>query len=282
MTRKALGKGISALIGENESDSTAGFREVSVGLLDPNPFQSRQVFAKDKLAELAQSISVHGLVQPIVVRKNGGRFQIIAGERRWRAARSLGLQKVPVVIKAESDAQVMEVALIENIQRENLNPMEEARAYYRLANEFGLTQEEVALQTGKERSTVANFLRLLKLPSLVQDLVKDRQLSMGHARALLSLENTDSQEILARKASKLGWSVRQVESVIAQEKKSSRQESERKRQDPNVMAATARLESVLGTRVRIVSKRSGSKGRIELDYASQDELQRLYEHLVRE
>lgn len=280
MTRKALGKGISALIGENESDSASSFREVYVSLLEPNPFQSRQVFAKDKLAELARSISVHGLVQPIVVRKKGDRFQIITGERRWRAAQILGLQKVPVVIKAESDARVMEVSLIENIQRENLNPMEEARAYYRLANEFGLTQEEVALQTGKERSTVANFLRLLKLPSPVQILVKDRQLSMGHARALLSLENPDYQEVLARKASKLGWSVRQVESVIAQEKKSSRQEAEKKRQDPNIMAATAKLERVLGTRVRIVPK--GSKGRIEVDYASQDELQRLYEHLVKE
>ena len=279
MARKALGKGISALLGVSKPDSEPSLHDLDVALLEPNPFQTREVFDKEKLRELARSLEENGFVQPIVVRKSGDRFQIIAGERRWRAAQLLGLRKIPAVVKPLGDHQLMQAALIENLQRENLNPMEEARAYQRLANEFGLTQEEVSRRTGKDRSTVANFLRLLKLPSLVQELVKAGQLSMGHARALLALDSSQSQELLAKQASTRGWSVRRVESVVSQQKKPAKAPDERKSQDPNVKAATAKLETALGTRVRIVPK--GSRGRIEIDYYSQDELQRLYQHLLR-
>ncbi len=280
MARKALGKGISALLGSARPEAESSLHELEVALLEPNPFQTRAVFDKDKLQELARSLEANGFVQPIVVRKAGDRFQIIAGERRWRAAQLLGLRRIPAVVKPLGDGQLLQAALIENLQRENLNPMEEARAYQRLADEFGLTQEEVARRTGKERSTVANFLRLLKLPSLVQELVKAGQLSMGHARALLALDSPRSQELLAKQASQRGWSVRRVENLISRQKRSTGKSEERKAPDPNVKAATAKLETALGTRVRIVPK--GNRGRIEIDYYSPDELQRLYQHLLRE
>ena len=279
MARKALGKGISALMGSANPETESSLQELAVALLEPNPFQTREVFDKDRLRELARSLEVNGFVQPIVVRQAGERFQIIAGERRWRAAQLLGLRKIPAVIRPLADDQLMQAALIENLQRENLNPMEEARAYSRLANEFGLTQEEVARRTGKERSTVANFLRLLKLPAPVQDLVKGGKLSMGHARALLALDDPQAQQLLATQASMRGWSVRRVERLISQQKKSTGKTEERKVPDPNVKAATAKLETALGTRVRIVP--NGDRGRIEIEYYSQEELQRLYQRLLR-
>jgi len=189
----------------------------------------------------------------------------------------LGLSRVPVAIKSISDENLLEVSLIENIQRENLNPIEEAKAYHRLSNEFELTQEEVAQRTGKDRSTVANFLRLLKLPEEVQQMVLDDQLSMGHARAILAMEGANEQRRLAEQTVKFGWSVRQVENMVAVSKAPVRPK-EKKRVDPNVRAATETLERSLGTRVRIVEK--GKKGRIEIEYYSQEELQRLYERLV--
>ena len=279
MARKALGRGISALMGSAKPETESSLQELEVALLEPNPFQTREVFDKDKLRELARSLEVNGFVQPIVVRQAGDRFQIIAGERRWRAAQLLGLRKIPAVIRPLGDDQLMQAALVENLQRENLNPMEEARAYSRLANEFGLTQEEVARRTGKERSTVTNFLRLLKLPAPVQDLVKRGKLSMGHARALLALDDPQAQQMLATQASMRGWSVRRIERLISQQKKSTGKPEERKGPDPNVKAATAKLETALGTRVRIVP--NGNRGRIEIEYYSQEELQRLYQRLLR-
>src|SRR5687767_8840858 len=215
MTRKALGKGLSALLKDRESTTESDQRELDVDLLEPNRFQPRQVFAEDKLEELAQSIRSHGFIQPIVVRRSGERYQIIAGERRWRAAQRLGLSRVPVAIKSISDESLLEVSLIENIQRENLNPIEEAKAYRRLSQEFGLTQEQVAQRTGKDRSTVTNFLRLLKLPKEVQQMVLEEQLSMGHARAILAMEGANEQRELAEQTVRFAWSVRQVEKVIA-------------------------------------------------------------------
>ena len=280
MTRKALGRGISALLGEGESHSDPGWHELDVSLIDPNPGQTREMFSKEKLNELARSIAEHGFVQPIVVRRQDSRFQIVVGERRWRAAQLLGLAKIPALVRAIADEKIMEAALIENVQRENLNPMEEAKAYDRLANEFGLTQEEVAKRTGKDRSTVANLVRLLNLPILVQNLVREQQLSMGHARALLALPDSDSQKDLANKTIKLGLSVRQVENIIGSQKKKVFKESKVNiTQDPNISAARERLESTLGTKVRIVSK--GSGGRIEIDFYSQAELQRLYEYFLK-
>ena len=281
MARKALGRGISALLGEGESYSDPGWYELDVSLIDPNPEQTREIFSKEKLNELARSIEAHGFVQPIVVRKQGSRFQIIAGERRWRAAQLLGLAKIPVLVRPMADEKIMEAALIENVQRENLNPMEEAKAYDRLANEFGLTQEEVAKRTGKDRSTVSNLLRLLNLSSFVQNLVREQRLSMGHARALLALPDSDSQEDLANRTIKQGLSVRQVENIISAQKNKVLKESKDKLpQDPNISAATERLESVFGTKVRIVTKK-GNSGRIEIDFYSQAELQRLYEYFLK-
>jgi ParB family transcriptional regulator, chromosome partitioning protein len=277
MTRKALGKGLSALLKDQESTAEPDQRELDVDLLEPNRFQPRQVFSEPRLEELAQSIRTHGFIQPIVVRRAGDRYQIIAGERRWRAAQRLGLSRVPVAVKSISDVDLLEVSLIENIQRENLNPIEEAKAYHRLSHEFGLTQEQVAQRTGKDRSTVTNFLRLLKLPKDVQQMVLEDRLSMGHARAVLGLEGADEQRAIAEKTVEFGWSVRQVEKVIAASKAPD-QPKKTKRVDPNVRAATETLERSLGTRVRIVER--GKKGRIEIEYHSQEELQRLYERLV--
>ena len=278
MTRKALGKGLSALLKDQESTAEPDQRELDVDLLEPNRFQPRQVFSESKLEELAQSIRTHGFIQPIVVRRAGDRYQIIAGERRWRAAQRLGLSRVPVAVKSISDVDLLEVSLIENIQRENLNPIEEAKAYHRLSHEFGLTQEQVAQRTGKDRSTVTNFLRLLKLPKEVQRMVLEDRLSMGHARAVLGLEGANEQRAVAEKTVEFGWSVRQVEKVIAA-RKAPVQPKKTKRVDPNVRAATETLERSLGTRVRIVER--GKKGRIEIEYHSQEELQRLYERLVK-
>lgn len=279
MARKALGKGISALLGAAKPEPDTSLRELEVALLEPNPFQTREIFDKERLRELARSLEVNGFVQPIAVRQVGDRFQIIAGERRWRAAQLLGLRKIPAVVRPLDDDQLMQAALIENLQRENLNPMEEARAYSRLANEFGLTQEEVARRTGKERSTVTNFLRLLKLSAPVQELVKGGRLSMGHARALLALEDPQVQQQVAAQASKRGWSVRRVERLISQQRKSARKTEDGKGPDPNVKAAAAKLETSLGTKVRIVP--SGNRGRIEIEYYSQEELQRLYQRLLK-
>ena len=180
MSRKALGKGLSALLRDREGTTESELCELDIDLLEPNRFQPRQTFSEAKLEELAQSIKTHGLVQPIIARQNGDRYQIIAGERRWRPAQRLGLLKVPVMIKQVADEELLETSLIENIQRENLNPIEEAKAYQRLGHEFSLTQDQVAQRTSKERSTITNFIRLLKLPKEIQQLILDDQLSMGH------------------------------------------------------------------------------------------------------
>ena len=279
MTRQALGKGLSALLKDREAMAESELRELDVDLLEPNPFQPRQIFADSKLEELSQSIRTHGFVQPLIVRKQGSRYQIVAGERRWRAAQRLGLLRVPALVREVSNEKLLEVSLIENIQRENLNPIEEARAYHRLVHEFGLTQEEVAQRTGKDRSTVANFLRLLKLPNEIQQMLQEDVLSMGHARALLALESHSEQREIAQRAKALGWSVRQLEKTIAASKQTKTKKYAPKPLDPNVRAAIENLEKVLGTRVRIVEH--GTRGKIEIEYYSQEDLQRLYEHLTR-
>jgi ParB family chromosome partitioning protein len=279
MTRTALGKGLSALLKDREATGDQELVELDVSQLEPNRFQPRQIFAETKLEELAESIKEHGLVQPIVARRYGDRFQIIAGERRLRAAQRLGLAKVPVLVKTVSDERLLETSLIENIQRENLNPIEEAKAYQRLAREFSLTQDQVAQRTGKDRSTITNSLRLLKLPDQIQQLVLDEKLSMGHARALLALDNVAAQHTLAERCLHQGWSVRQLERAVAV-LKAGEPTPDAKRIDPNVKAALERLERALATRVSI--QQSKNKGRIVIEYYSQEELQRLYEYLIRE
>ncbi len=279
MTRQALGKGLSALLKDREETTEPELRELDLDLLEPNPFQPRQVFADAKLEELSQSIRTHGFVQPLIVRRHGNRYQIVAGERRWRAAQRLGLLRVPALVREVSNEKLLEVSLIENIQRENLNPIEEARAYHRLAHEFGLTQEEVAQRTGKDRSTIANFLRLLKLPKDIQQMIQEGILSMGHARALLGLEPHSLQREIAEKACVQGWSVRQLERTIAAGRKARPKKIVQNPLDPNVRAALEHLERVLGTRVRIVE--NGPRGKIEIEYYSQEDLHRLYDHLTR-
>ncbi|MBZ5551814.1 MAG: ParB/RepB/Spo0J family partition protein [Acidobacteriia bacterium] len=279
-TKKALGRGLSALIRSGDSGQE-GVREVDIDLLEPNRFQPRSDFDEAKLNELAQSIKSNGVLQPLLVRKVQDRYEIVAGERRWRAAQLAGLFRIPVVVRAIRDERLLEVALVENIQRENLNPIEAAKAFQRLHSELGLSHEEIAHRTGKDRTTVTNYIRLLKLPREVQHLIAEGKLSMGHARALLALESAAEQKELAQKAAQGNWSVRQVERAA------SRRHAPRPTpsthvvplQDPNVAHAVEELERALGTRVRISP--DGTKGQIEIEYYSQDDLIRLYELIVR-
>jgi ParB family transcriptional regulator, chromosome partitioning protein len=296
--RKALGKGLSALLpgrgqpGPNSSAATApapittGVKPstLPLGLIQPNPMQPRTSFNSDGLEELAASIRANGIIQPIIVRRMGDSYQIVAGERRWRAARIAELTDVPVVIQDVADRAMLEIALIENIQREDLNPIETAHAFERLGRDLGLSQEEIGRRTGKDRTSIANIIRLLKLPREVQLLVAERRLSMGHARAILGLATADEQIQMAEKTVALGLSVRQVETQVQEmtadrgkpPASGSRKEAA---QDPNVRAAADELERALGTRVRIVEL-SEQRGRIEIEYYSQADLDRLYQQIV--
>ncbi len=231
---------------------------------------------------MADSIAVNGVIEPIVVRKHGDGYQIVVGERRWRASKLAGLAEIPVVVQDIAEDKLLELALIENIQREDLNPIETAIAYDRLARELNLSETEIGHRTGKDRSTIANMIRLLRLPKEIQALVAENKLSMGHARAILRLTSPDEQIRLAEKAAQEGLSVRQIEALTQEAAPESAKKSGPKReapQDPNVRAAAEELERVLGTRVRIVEL-SDKRGRIEIEYFSQEELARVYEHLA--
>jgi ParB family chromosome partitioning protein len=246
--------------------------------IEPNPLQPRTTFDPSRLQELANSIETNGILQPLLIRRKGSHFELIAGERRLRAAKLAGLAEVPVIVQDYADNRVLEIALIENIQREDLNPMETAQALERLASEMNLSHEEIANRTGKDRSTITNMIRLLRLPSDVQLLVAERRLSMGHARAILGLEKPEHQTQIAEKAAAQGFSVRQVERLVKKINE-PRDPSEAPLLDPNIRAAVAELESALGTRVRIVEK-SDQRGRIEIEYYSQEDLQRVYELIL--
>jgi ParB family chromosome partitioning protein len=279
--RPALGKGLSALIPDAPEPRSTSM-EVDIDRLSPNEFQPRGQIDDARLDELAQSIKSNGVIQPIVVRRVGERYQIIAGERRWRAAQKAGLLRVPVTVKdvpAGDDRSVLEMALIENIQRENLNPIDEALAYRRLTEEFELTQETVASAVGKDRATVANTLRLLKLPESVRADVAGGRLAMGHARALLGLFAAADQLRIARDVITRGLSVRETESLVKRTIEGGRQKPEEAvPADVHTRAAEDKLRLSLGTRVRIV--RRGTRGRIEIDFGSEDELIRLYDQLT--
>ena len=279
MRRKALGKGLSALLPDPEPVPAPpeAAAEAPVGALDPNPFQPRSALDPVRLAELAASIRESGIVQPILVRRHGERFQIIAGERRWRAAQQAGLSTVPVVVRDVGDERLLELALVENIQRQELSPLEEAQAFHRLQEELRLTQEEVARKVGRERSTVANTLRLLRLPREVRELLNAGALDAGHARALLALEKAEEQVALAREAARKGLSVREVERRVAL-LRAPRPRAEPPR-DPNTRAAEERLRAALGTRVTIV--RRGGRGQLRIAFASEAELSRIFDLLVR-
>ncbi|MFN7936711.1 MAG: ParB/RepB/Spo0J family partition protein [Bryobacteraceae bacterium] len=295
--RKALGKGLAALLPakppapvaappppppETTPQSNGAPIRIPIDRIDPNPLQPRSVFQPDRLRELAQSIDANGIIQPLIVRQQGERFELVAGERRWRASRMAGLTEVPVVVVNTSNDHLLEVSLIENIQREDLNPIEVAQAFDKLHREHLLSHEDIARRTGKDRSTVTNMLRLLKLPPDIQILLAEHRLSMGHAKALLGLNDPDHQREMAEKTTAQGLSVRQLERMV-QKATEPREESTdaEKKQDPNVRAAADELERVLGTRVRIVEK-SEQRGKIEIEYYSQEDLHRVYSMIVAE
>jgi ParB family chromosome partitioning protein len=283
--RPALGKGLSALIPDVPEPSRQGALEVDIDLLSPSEQQPRVQMDDARLEELAQSIKSNGIIQPIVVRRTGNTYRIIAGERRWRAAQRAGLLKVPVVVRdiaAGSEKQLLELALIENIQRENLNPVDEALAYQRLVEDFSLTQDQIAAAVGKDRSSVANYLRLLKLPEEVRGDLASGSLSMGHARALLALTDAAAQRQTAREVIARSLSVRDTEALVrklaapATTPKSKGGEPVSK--DVHTKAAEDRIRFSMGTKVRIVRK--GQGGTIEIEFGSEAELNRLYELLT--
>jgi ParB family chromosome partitioning protein len=280
--RPALGKGLSALI-PDEPEARATPTEVDIDRLSPNQFQPRLAADDARLDELTQSIAAHGVIQPIVVRQIGDRFQIIAGERRWRAAKRAGLLRVPVVVRevaAGRNETLLEMALVENIQREDLNPIDEALAYRRLGAEFQLTQEGIAAAVGKDRASVANYLRLLKLPEEVRQEVAAGRLAMGHARALLALGSDPEILRVARDVVARSLSVRETESLVKKilEDGAPKAPVKPPKADVHTRAAEERLRLLLGTRVRIV--RRGARGRIEIDFGSENELIRIYEQLT--
>jgi ParB family chromosome partitioning protein len=287
--RKALGKGLSALLPARPqaglttpaaSPEGGPANVVSVDRIDPNPLQPRTVFDPARLQELADSIIANGIIQPLIVRRKQDRFELIAGERRHRAAKLAGLSHVPVVVQDHADDHLLEIALVENIQREDLNPIETAQALERLAREMNLSHEEIGRRTGKDRVTVTNLIRLLRLPDEVQLLLAEHRLSMGHARALLGLASPDLQIEYANRAAAQGYSVRQVERMVQDEGRERVPDTaSEKRQDPNVKAAATELENLLGTRVRIVEK-TDQRGKIEIEYYSQEDLHRLYDLLM--
>ena len=279
--RSALGKGLSALIPDAPEPQLSPV-EVDIDRLAPNQFQPRARVDDGRLDELAQSIKANGVIQPIIVRQVGDRFQIIAGERRWRAALKAGLQRVPVVVRTVApgaERSLLEMALIENIQRENLNPIEEALAYRRLSDDFHLKQDDIATAVGKDRASVANYLRLLRLPDDVRASVASGALSMGHARALLALTTEEDQRRLAKGVVARQLSVRVTEALVKKASAAAPRElASVKPVDVHTRAAEERLRLALGTRVRIV--RHGANGRIEIDFGSEDELIRIYEQLT--
>src|SRR5262249_3206395 len=281
MSRKALGRGLRALFTEAGSIDR-DLVEVGIEQIDPSEVQPRQVFRQDKLEELAASLKANGIIQPIVVRRRANRFQLIAGERRWRAAQLAGLHKIPAIVKDVPDSSVLELSLIENLQRENLNPIEEAGAYKNLLEKLGYTQEQLAQRVGKDRSSIANALRLLKLPPAIQALVEEEKLSMGHARALIGLGPSVDLEALAKRIVSNGLSVRETERLVKQpgtaSAKEESQKTSHKAPDPNVNAAELKLKRKLGAPVKInLTKRGGS---ILIKFSTMDDLSRIFEILV--
>jgi ParB family chromosome partitioning protein len=305
MPRNALGRGLSALIREPEPlpppqqqapavaaaaaaiaaapapHPTDGLLHIDIDLIDPSPYQPRTRFREEALDELARSIQASGIVQPLVVRKLGSRYQLIAGERRWRAAQRAALGRVPVVVRDVPEEMALEMTLVENLQREDLNPIEQARAFQRLTDEFSLTQEQVAERTGKDRATIANLLRLLKLEGPIQDLLEEGRLSAGHGRALLAILDSKARLELARRIARGGMTVRQVERLAARSLK-PRTSSPPPSVDPNTKAALDELQRRFGTRVHLHPLRPGRPGQLAFEYYDTSDLTRLYQQLMRE
>lgn len=299
--RKALGKGLSALLPSRPTPTVTiipppakpepapepekpqtGLMEVPIDSIEPNPLQPRTVFEPEALAELAQSIRANGIIQPLIVQRHNDKYQLVAGERRWKASRMAGLEMVPVVVREFADERLLEVALIENIQREDLNPIEVAHALDRLVKEHHLTHEQVAERTGKDRSTVTNLIRLLKLPINIQLLVAEKKLTMGHARAIVGLPDEETMVEAAQRAADQGMSVRQLErhiqSLVGRHVTGEDKQIDN---DANVTAALREMERILGTRVRIIQQ-TANRGRVEIEYYSTDDLDRIYNLIIGE
>lgn len=289
MKRKALGRGLSSLIPEVPvagvevpSPEFAGetYREIDLDRIDPNPSQPRQEFTGEKLEELASSIGQHGVMQPIVVRRWGERFQVVVGERRLRASQRAGLLKIPALVRDIADARMGVLAVVENLQRSDLNPVEEGQAYRAMIDELGMTQVEVAEQVGKDRTTISNSLRLLTLSDFVLSALRDGNLSPGHARPLLSLEDVKAQDALARRIMKQGLSVRQVEKRVSGDRPTAPPRAQPEpRSDPNTRAAQEEMIQALGTKVRIT--RQGKGGTVMISFHDEEELERIFEVIVK-
>ena len=283
MNRKALGRGLGALLSSDHTvDVGAEPTEVEIDSILPGPMQPRTHFDEKTLESLAESIRAHGIVQPLLVRKRGDGYELIAGERRWRAAKLAGLTRVPVVVKEVPDESLLEIALIENIQRENLNAIEEAQAYKKLIETVGLTQEALASRVGRDRSYITNYLRLLRLPDDLQQLVIEGRLSTGHARTLLALEHVDLQRRIARQIIDGGLSVRATELLVHKrtEGKTEKKAPAVQSVDPNVRAAETKLRRALGTQVKILQSVDTGKGKIEISFFDARDLDRIYTLLM--
>ena len=279
-----MGRGLSALIATPSSQpDSEEVREIEIDLIRPGQQQPRTSFDESKLNELALSIRASGIIQPLLVRRRGGLFELVAGERRWRAAQLAGLTQVPAIVREIADENLLELALIENIQRQELNAVEEANAYKRLIETLSLTQDEVATRVGRDRTFVTNYLRILKLPAEIQSLLESEKLSFGHARSLLGISDPHLQRRLAQRIVKNSWSVRETERRIRHvtaRSKESRPKQSATIPDPNVRSAEVKLRRQLGTQVRIAPPTSGRPGVIEIEFYGSQDLQRIYEYIM--
>lgn len=287
MPRQALGRGLSALLGDDGptlSRPEAASSEIDIDLIQPNPEQPRTRFTEAALEELTQSIAANGVVQPIVVRRKGGRYEIVAGERRWRAAQRAGLRRIPAAVKEVSDDKLLELALIENIQRQELNPIEEANAYRKLIDTLGFTQDALATSVGRDRTLIATSLRLLKLPADIQTLIEEGKLSAGHGRALLLTDDVIIQRRVARTIIEKSLSVREAERIVKSagrpRLKSIITKDVSTAKDPNFAAAETKLRRRLGTNVTIIPNSKGPGGRLEIEYYNQEDLDRIYQTII--
>jgi ParB family chromosome partitioning protein len=282
MTRRALGRGLSALLSDKPATINEEMVEIDLDLIEPNNFQPRTSFDEERLEQLAQSIRANGIIQPLLVRRlSTDRYQLVAGERRWRAAQRAGLHRVPCVVKEIPEDKMLELALIENIQRQELNAIEEAQAYKRLIETLGLTQEMVAQRVGRDRTFITNYLRLLRLPEDIQRMVEAEQLSMGHARALLGVDEPEIQRKMAREVSEKGLSVRQVERAIKRIVGGEETETVTSiREDPNFKAAEDKLRRKLSSKVHILVNQKSNGGKIEIEFFDENDLNRLYEIIM--
>lgn len=287
MARQPLGRGLSALLGDEKVEEVTGSAstEIDIDLISPNPEQPRTRFAEENLEELTQSIRANGVVQPIVVRQRGNRYEIVAGERRWRASQRAELRRIPAVVREVSDDKMLELALIENIQRQELNPVEEAKAYSKLIEQLELTQEVVAERVGKSRTVVTTAIRLLRLPREVLREIEQGRISAGHGRALLMTADPMVQRQVANSIIDFGLSVRETEKTIKRLSKSP-QAADKKQVtriiDANVKAAETRLMRTLSTNVKIKPDKKGIGGKIEIEYYSVDDLDRIYQLIIRQ